>query len=284
MKHLIFAFLIIFPLSIQAFFTGDSLNYLSLKDTIFITIGNYQEKIFEHRIAPKQTLYSLAKFYGLSLSEVYYYNPDLEDAEIAINQPIRVPIPNRAIKRYKGENFEADKHIPVCYQVKPGDTMYGISKRIFEMPIDTILKRNNLSTFTVSPGQILTMGWMHIGGIPEDFRIFRGHPLWKHNQAFRNHYFQDRQVKKEYLERGIARWQKESEQQGEFLALHRKAPINSIIAINNPMNNRTLYAKVIGRIPDAVYENNVVVVLAPKAAMLLGARDANFFVKMRYLK
>ena len=284
MKHLINILLVSLPLFAQAFFTGDSLNYLSLKDTIFITTGNYQEKIFVHKIAPKQTLYSLAKFYGLSLTEVYYYNPELEDAEIAINQAIRIPIPNRAIKRYKGENFEPQKHVPVCYKVKPGDTMYGISKRIFEMPIDTILARNNLTTFTVSPGQILSMGWMQIDGIPESYRRFRGHPLWKNNQVYRTKYFQDRQVKQEYLERGIAHWQKESKQEGEFLALHRKAPINSIIAINNPMNNRTLFAKVIGRIPDAVYESNVIVVLAPKAAMLLGARDANFFVKMRYLK
>jgi hypothetical protein len=77
MKHLIIASFFLFPFKLQAFFTGDSLNYLNFKDTIFITIGNYQEKIFEHHIAPKQTLYSLAKFYGLSLTEVYYYNPEL---------------------------------------------------------------------------------------------------------------------------------------------------------------------------------------------------------------
>ncbi len=284
MKHLIIILLFSFPLCLQAFFTGDSLNYLSLKDTIFITTGNYQEKIFVHHIAAKQTLYSLSKFYGLSLAEVYYYNPELEDAEIAIDQAIKIPIPNRAIKRYKGDDFEGDKHIPVCYKVKVGDTMYGISKRVFEMPIDTILRRNNLTTFTISPGQILKMGWMNIEGIPESYRKFRGHPLWKNNKVYRDRYYQARQVKKEYLERGIGHWQKKSNQQGEFLALHRKAPINSIIAINNPMNNRTLYAKVIGRIPDAVYANNVVIVISPKAAMLLGARDANFFVKMRYLK
>jgi len=284
MKHLITTFLLIFPFCLQAFFTGDSLNYLSLKDTIFITTGNYQEKIFEHHIAPKQTLYSLSKFYGLSLAEVYYYNPNLEDEEIAIGQGIKIPIPNMAIKRYKSQDFNPNKHVPVCYIVRHGDTMYGISKRVFEMPIDTILARNNLATFTISPGQILQLGWMQIDGIPEDYRKFRGHPLWKNNQVYRNRYVQDRQVKKEYLERGIARWQKESEQQGEFLALHRKAPINSIIAINNPMNNRTLYAKVIGRIPEAVYDDKVIVVLSPKDAMLLGARDANFFVKMRYLK
>jgi len=284
MKHFIITLLFSFPLYLQAFFTGDSLNYLSLKDTIFITTGNYQEKIFEHHISRNQTLYSLAKFYGLSLAEVYYYNPDLEDAEISIDQAIKIPIPNRAIKRYKGTDFEDDKHIPVCYKVKTGDTMYGISKRVFETPIDTILARNNLTTSTISPGQISKMGWMNIEGIPESYRKFRGHPLWKNNKVYRNHYHQARQIKKEYLERGIAHWQKESNQQGEFLALHRKAPINSIIAINNPMNNRTLYVKVIGRIPNAVYENNVIVVISPKAALLLGGRDANFFIKMRYLK
>ncbi len=284
MKRLSFAILIAVPVCINAFTTGDSINYLSLKDTIFITIGNHQEKIFEHRVAPKQTLYSLARFYGLTFTELYFYNPELEASEIAIGQPIKIPIPNRAIIRYKDKDFKADEHIPVCYKVRHGDTMYGIAKRVFEMPIDTVLSRNNLNSFTLSPGQILEMGWMHVGGIPQNYRRSRGHTLLDSNRDYRNKYFQDRNIKKEYAQQGIAHWQKESTLQGEFLALHREAPINSIISINNPMNNRTLYAKVIGRIPEAVYADNVIVVITPKSAMLLGARDANFFTKLRYLK
>jgi len=49
------------------------------------------------------------------------------------------------------------------------------------------------------------------------------------------------------------------------------------------MSSRTLYAKVIGRIPEG-YERNIEVVLSPEAARKLGARDPRFFVKTKYSK
>ncbi len=264
--------------------TGDSLSYLNIQDTIFLDIGPYQEKVFNHFMAPKQTLYSLAKFYGLSLDELTYYNPTIAENVISVDQAIRVPIPDRAIIRFQSEEFIAAQHVPICYQVKKGDTMYKIAKRIFDMPIDTLIERNGLKGFSISPGQILQIGWMNIAGIPESFRRFRGHPVWKMNQSLRRKYNQDGQVKGEALERGVAFWQKNGPKNTDLYALHRKAPINSVISVTNPMMNRTVYVKVIGRLPDSVYGSNVAVVLSGRAAQMLGAKDARFFVKVRYLK
>ena len=89
--------------------TGDSTQYLSIQDTIFLDFSVYQEKTFHHYIAPKQTLYSLAKFYGMSVEELYFYNPTLRDSAIAIGQQIKIPIPNKSIIRYKTEDFDSQK-------------------------------------------------------------------------------------------------------------------------------------------------------------------------------
>ena len=78
-------------------------------------------------------------------------------------------------------------------------------------------------------------------------------------------------------------WPKDSKEKGALYALHRQASIGTIIQVNNPMNDRIVYAKVIGRIPEA-YERNIEVVLSPEAARKLGARDPRFFVKTTYLK
>ena len=110
--------------------TGDSLHYLTLKDTIFLSISPYQEKIFYHYIAPKQTLFSLSKFYGLTIDELYYYNPELKESIVSPGQAIKIPIPNKSIIRFKIKDFDDKKLIPICYIVKKGDTMYNISKRI----------------------------------------------------------------------------------------------------------------------------------------------------------
>jgi len=50
------------------------------------------------------------------------------------------------------------------------------------------------------------------------------------------------------------------------------------------MNNRTVYAKVIGRIPSRAYGSDVETIITPYLADLLDAKDPRFFVEVKYLK
>ncbi|MDX1941897.1 MAG: LysM peptidoglycan-binding domain-containing protein [Saprospiraceae bacterium] len=272
--------ILLLPNKIKA--TGDSLRYLTPKDTIFLSVDEFGEKIFEHHIERKQTLFSLGKFYGLSVEELYYYNPGLKENVISIGQAIKVPIPNRAIIRYKQKGFDEKNHIPVIYIVKKGDTMFGVAKRFFRMDIADVMQRNALKSETLSIGQQLLMGWMNLEGVPEDYHDTGISPSARRNNAMRKIYFREQGKAKEKEHQGVAFWQKQSKEDSDFYALHRHAAINSVIEVNNPMSKVTVYVKVIGRIPDTAYDNNVAVVLSPLAAKTLGARDPRFFVKVKY--
>ena len=125
---------------------------------------------------------------------------------------------------------------------------------------------------------------MNINGIPDSLRTLRGGPLSQKNQVLKKAYQRQSYNKKEYSNQGVAFWQKENKDDSDFYALHRSAPINSIIAINNPMKNRTVYAKVIGRIPITAYGKDVAVVISPLTAKFLGAKDPRFFVKVKYFR
>lgn len=278
-KQLFFA-LLLFPGLLPA--TGDSLNYLTAKDTIFLSIGAFEEKYFEHTIAPRQTLYSLARFYGLSVEELYYFNPGLKDLVVQVGMPIRVPIPNAAIKRYMESDFRPMENVPVFYVVKKGDTLFRIAKVYFRMPIELLMARNNLFGPELKEGQQLHVGWISTAGIPDTLRQHAGGPLARRNAALRKIYMFESAGKRQYDCQGVAFWQKDSKEDSDLYALHREAPANSIIEVLNPMTNRTVYVKVIGKVPATAYPNEVVVVLSPLAAKLLGAIDPRFFVKVKY--
>lgn len=262
--------------------TGDSLNYLTAKDTIFLSIGAFEEKYFEHFIAPKQTLFSLARFYGLSVEELYYCNHGLKDQTVKAGMPIRVPIPNAAIKRYMESGFSPRENVPVFYSVKRGDTLFRIAKVYFRMPLELLMARNNMADHALKEGQQLHVGWISVHGIPDSLRQHAGGPLARRNAALRKIYMYESTGKKQYDGQGVAFWQKASKEDSDLYALHRHASANSIIEVLNPMNNRIVYVKVIGKIPDTAYRNEVVVVLSPLAAKLLGAIDPRFFVKVKY--
>jgi LysM repeat protein len=265
------------------FATGDSLHYLTPKDTIFLHLSG-GEKIFEHKIERKQTLFSLAKFYGLSLDELYFYNPELTAHGPGPGHPIRIPIPNRAILRYAPPDYAPWRYVPVYYVVQQGETLYRICREYFKMPVDTVMRRNQLIDYNLKIGQPLHMGWMSIQGIPDSLRTSGG-ILGGLNSEWARAYQHDYLNKKEYAQQGAAHWPKEDKLQtgGGLYALHNQAPLQSVIAVTNPMTRRTLYVKVIGRIPEW-HEQKVIVVLSPAAAQALGAIDAHFFVQLKYLK
>jgi len=286
-RYLIWAMFLWLPLNLLGKtnfdLTGDSLNYLTPQDTIFLSTGLYGQKVFVHEMEPNQTLYSLSKFYGLTLDELYYYNPENEGGKYGIGSKIKVPVPNRSIIRFKPKNYDGSSYVPLYYVVKKGETMYHVAQRIFKMPIDTLMDRNKMIGYELSIGQKLRIGWMSIEGIPDGHRQFKGHPMWQKSYAYKMKYALQKRHKKEYNRKGPAVYIEGTKSTSDLFVMHKHAPIGSIIQVNNPMKRRTVYAKVIARTP-ASYDSNVEIVVSPRVGKMLGARDRKFYVKTKYLR
>jgi len=84
--------------------------------------------------------------------------------------------------------------------------------------------------------------------------------------------------------RGIAIWNKEGKDQKNAFALHKTAKPNTIIELYNPVVRRKAYAKVIGSLPEDIYEDDVTLIISPKVAKSLGALDSRFTVEMKFQK
>ncbi len=263
---------------------SDSLVYLRATDTVFLELSELHEKIITHKIKEQETLYALSRFYGMTVQELFYYNPALEKNTYDVGQQIYIPVPSKAIVSSVPPYHNHYDYVPVCYRVRKSETLFRIAKRYFGIPIDTIAMLNRLTTSTLSVGQVLQIGWLSRWGIPHHYRKFRGSPIDKKNQLLARKYYQARTVKKESRDKGVAFWQNNGVKSVDLYAMHRTAPLQSIIAVNNPMNRRTVYAKVIARLPDTVYSDDVVVVVSARVAQLLGAKDQRFYVKIKYLK
>ncbi|TNE59288.1 MAG: LysM peptidoglycan-binding domain-containing protein [Bacteroidetes bacterium] len=258
-----------------------NIRLLQPSDTILLTVEQ-EIKTIHHLVKPGQTLYSVARFYGLSLEELYALHPEFQISPVLqAGTLISIPIPNRAILRYKVKDFKRSEVAPIYYVVQHGDNLFQISKRYFNMPVDSIMKRNQLKTAQIQPGQLLHMGWMGLDGIPADWR--NGMPQPGTVGSYRNRYATEKKGRKEVVSQGVCFWQRDSNEKGDLYALHREAAIGTVMAVTNPMSRKTVYAKVIGRIP-AGHEPNIEVVLSAAAARQIGARDPRFFVKVRFFR
>jgi len=273
-----------FALSLSVFATGDSLNYLTAKDTVFLKMDEFGYGIFSHQFTRGQTMYSLAKFYGLKLDVLYNFNTHLPtDGTVQPGMAINVPVPDSAIVDWKMAWPRKD-FVPVFYTVKHGDTFYRVSKTYFGVVPDTLKLRNRLANTTLYTGQRIQIGWLSTKGIPEALQAVNSNSLGLRMQSLQQAFNGEKTVKVPRFQNGAAYWQREKKGADDYFALHRNAPIGSIIEISNPLRKRTVYAKVIAKIPDQAYGDDIVVVLSPSIAKLLGAKDPKFFVELKYFE
>lgn len=69
----------------------------------------------------------------------------------------------------------------------------------------------------------------------------------------------------------------------QIFALYNLAPIGSIVKITNPANKRTVYAKVIGKIPPTERYKNAIIGISGNAGPALQSKDFRLFVQTFYV-
>src|SRR5690606_12869697 len=80
-------------------------------------------------------------------------------------------------------------------------------------------------------------------------------------------------------EKGIAVWiDDENLDNTKSYALHSLAPTGTIVKIFNPMTNRSVFAKVVGKYTENATTKDVIIVINKAVAEALGALDKRFLV------
>ncbi len=91
---------------------------------------------FQYTVQKGDTLYSIAKKYNVSVSDILKEN-NLSSANLSINQVLKIP-----------------GGIRNTYTVLKGDSLYSIAKK-FNTTVDEIKKKNQLTSNTLMIGQVL---------------------------------------------------------------------------------------------------------------------------------
>lgn len=90
-------------------------------------------------------------------------------------------------------------------------------------------------------------------------------------------------VVREYIETGMAAWIKDgSLNQNKYYALHRTAPLGTIVKVNNRMNGDYVFVKVVGQLPDTGDNDKQIIKISEAAARKIGAVNEHFQVELSY--
>lgn len=70
---------------------------------------------------------------------------------------------------------------------------------------------------------------------------------------------------------------------GKYLALHRSAPVGTLVQVRNEFNNQSMWVKVIGRLPDTGVNDKILIKLSTQAFTKLSPEDRRFRAEVSYI-
>jgi LysM repeat protein len=246
-----------------------SINSYSFSDSIGIGVKNGQKYIL-HRIDKSQGLYSVSKRYNVPINDIQKANGD-SLANLRLNQVIFIPI-----------IVLAKQKIEIIHEVEKGETLYRISKK-YNVSVDDIKTWNNILDKQIQKGDKLKI-YQETGINNKVNQISVTPPL---KEAFEDSY-QTNNTNSELVEvneEGVATWlDNNAVGSSKSLALHRDAPVGTIIQITSVTNNKTVFVKVVGNLPKDEQKLKPIIEITKYSAKQLGLKDQFFLVKLAYHK
>jgi LysM repeat protein len=245
-----------------------------------------------HEVKPGETLYSIARRYSISVDQVKEWN-NLKSNEISTGQLLQVKPGNAEQKPSK---LPPDSLKTKKTETKPVETV-APSK---EPPADT---KTPLKTDTTSLDQTTAnvkekeskpepTGITVIKGTgkaPVDMSLLvdpnqETDPSSSYSPVTKENMSQKRKTDfKKIQEEGMAEAIAEGPDHQRYLALHRTAPVGTIIQVENEMNGHMVFVRVIGKLPDTGANTKLIIKLSQKACSSLGMVDKRFPVKLSYI-
>ncbi len=278
----------LFFLSAHAFETAeyDSLGIKTIDGVSFIY----------HKVQSNETLYSLLRRYGCNSADFARANPDLNGkSTIYINQtlkfPTQVAVQEEPVKtaivseRKSGDqpvkSDIAEMKITSVHHVGPNETLYSISKN-YNIDIDEIKALNKLESNDIALGQTLLIRKSRKEY--EDAMVSE----YEKNFVFPENLKPDKIIVpnaptgEKMEEIGIAEVISTTKSSNKMLALHKTAPLGSLMMVRNTATGNQVLVKVIGKLPDTGNNENVLVRLSPSAFYKLNPKDIRINAKVTY--
>lgn len=100
--------------------------------------------------------------------------------------------------------------------------------------------------------------------------------------SFEQIYSQQTAGKKPTTEKGPGSWFKSNAGAGKYYALHNSASRGTIIKVTNPLNGKSIYAKVLEAIPQMKQNAGLIIKLSDSAIEALGTNETKFYCELSY--
>ena len=270
-----------------------------------------------HKVAPKETLYSISRLYHVSTDEIKKWN-NLAGNTLDIGQELIIRRAGAAAVPVS-QPVQHERPAPISrkgiHTVQQGQTLFSIARQ-YEVSVDQLRRWNSLQSNELNIGQSLYVAQpeeRNVNNAPQE-KVVTAAPPVQHrepqiistnpveNPAAKNtppaktstatvgqsaesiRISESLKSGDEIIEAGVAELIEGTDGNRKYLALHRTAPMGTILKVRNEMNNREVFVRVMGKLPDTALTDKLIIRISKSAYDRLGAIDPRFRVEVTYYK
>ncbi len=298
-----------------------NIKYAAAQDTLWAQRDNGNTLVFTVKARLGDNLHTMAARFHVPIIELGNRNNISFRSEFQEGATVTVPV-----GKYNHQRIAVVNALPLCYRVREGDKLLTLS-RMVNVSQSTVQAWNNLPGQSLTPGQLLMMGWVTDESPSPEREVIsdqvakktEADPYRVSNNALTTLSVKDslsvpvvkdsseagETVQEQLFDSVTTSMQQQYEAQtnglpvmqesgpavffnykkvkpGLFYAFHNTAAPGSIIKISNPASERTIYAKVIGSIPQLKEYDKCIIAISGNASRALGAQYKKVFCQTEF--
>lgn len=273
-----------------------------------------------HNVAPGETMFSIAKSYNVSVSDLMAWN-ELKGNDLSVGQALIIEgaaafEPDSTVEETVVEKTpieQPEKTTPtkpvgqksppakqpsttltsggwITHKVNQGETLFSIARQ-YDAKVEDLISWNGLSSNTLSLGQTLNVGRDQSSSVPT---VTSPSPSPKKEEPTpvkpsttpasptENTESSTSTSYKNIKETGQAEVIEGTGNHKKYLVLHRTASVGTIMRIRNEQNDITVFARVVGVLPNTGDNSKLIIKVSKAAFDQLKAVNSRFPVEISY--
>jgi LysM repeat protein len=255
-----------------------------------------------YKLGPKQSLYFILKKYNISLTEFKQVNPETS-IPVKTGEIVYIPL------HYLEESPSILKNIDKTVAADQNSTSNAVEKATTQNEAQYHIVKAKQGLLMIAKLYKVTMADLRFWNNLTSDRLREGQKLYVQEPVFDNSKTPNKTEKafteskidmtipainetkstesttsdglKKTIETGIAELIDVPDNSGKYLALHKTAPIGTLVLVKNLANNQSIWVKVIGRLPNS--DSKLIIKLSPRAFEKLNAVDKRIRAEISYL-
>ncbi len=236
-----------------------------------------------HTVAAKETLYSIARQYAVSVDQLKQWN-NLTSDELKRGQQLFVAQPKYAVTNAtETATAPPEQSTSATHTVAAKETLYSVARQ-HGVSVEQLRQWNSLTSDELKPGQTLLVVQPKNANAAAALPVPVAAPVSPTNAAAGTIRISEKVLgADEVREEGGCDLMPNTENNRKYLALHRTAKTGAVLKVRNTQTNREVFVRVMGPMPADV-SPDVLIRISSAAIKRLDATDGKCKVEVTYYK